>query len=366
MTAADLSPMAPRRVLAIGSNYNTGSVSVLAGDGASPRALAVAATGDTIARPYGAWTALLHRSPSLGDNVTLYDLRAGAPSPRCQLGLLSSDEVTAAGGARTWANAHDLTPLDATHMLVARWNLPSLAVLDLSVGAVRRTVDLSSLRGLAPLPHPDALRRVDDAVWVTLERLDDVTHPTQRGLVAQLDATSLSITGTLELPFANPTGPLLSDGVGRWLLAAAGAYETVGDGGVVALRREGAAPVLDATLVTEREVDGNIDGFAVVDADRLVLKLAGAQRAGAGTGSLRYVLFDLRDRSVVELMRRDATWSPAPPAVLDGRIYVGDPGADGGRRDAGVRVYDLAGRALVSAPIALGAGMLPYDLSTTY
>lgn len=364
MTALDLGATSPQRLLAIGSNYNTGSVSELPPD-ASPRALAIAATGDTIARPYGAWTAMLNRSPALGDNVTLYDLRDGTPRPRCQLGLLSADEVSAARGARTWTNAHDVAPLDATHMLVARWNLPSLAVIDLAAGAVQRTVDLSPWKGRAMLPQPDALRRVDDALWITLERLDDVTHPTQPGLVAQLDPTTLAITGTLELPFANPTGAMQPDGGGRWLVAAAGAYDVVGDGGIVAMRREGASPVLDAVVVTEREVDGNIDGFAVVDANRLVLKLAGAQRAGVNAGSLRYVLFDLRDRSHLELLVR-SVWSPAPPVVRGGRIFVGDPGTDGGRHEAGVRVFDLDGRPVVTAAIPLGAGMLPYDLALTY
>ncbi|MDB4929806.1 MAG: hypothetical protein JWM10_2290 [Myxococcaceae bacterium] len=348
---------APTRVLAIGSNYLSGTAWSVAADGSS-RPLPLGATGDTVVRPLGEVIAVLHRDPAQADNLTLLEERDG------RVALVSQVDLRAAAEPRGEVNAHDVVALDARTLLVARYQRDALAVVDVARAEVTRTVDLAPYRGAAPRPHADALYRHGDRVYVTLQRLDDTYSPTQRGLVVQLDARTLAVTATLELPFADPIGAMVPvrDGVVR--IAMIGWYSRVGDGGVVELDLRGDAPV--ATVVLRDDdlpaaVRGNIDGLAVVDDDVMVLKVVGERREGRDIDVTRIVRYDRRSGAARVLMQR-GVWSGAVPVVLGDTVYVGDPGEGAGHAGAGIRRYDLAGEARGGTAAAVGVEMFPYDL----
>lgn len=356
----------PARLLAVGSNYNSGASWSSPLDASALSSLPLGVTGDSVLRPLGDALAVLNRSPGMGDNVTLFDLRGGTVSLACQLSPLAGSEWDSSGGARArpFVNVHDLIALDDHTLLVARYNLPSLAVIDLASGEVVRTLDLAPWAGTASSPQPEALARVGDAIWLTLTRLDDPFAPRQPGVVLRLDAAATRVFDATPLPRPNPSGPMVpSPEADTWYVATLGAYDVVGDGAIETLRvRDGAVEVGDP-LVTETELGGTIDAFAMIDADRLVLKVAvTSARTGPSEGdSLRYVLWDRRDRSSRELLRRNA-WSPAPPVVAGGRIWIGDPG-DLDARGAGLRVFSLDGTPITTEPLSVGPGMRPYDLT---
>lgn len=352
--------VAPSRVIAIGTNYLSGTAWSVAADGSS-RALPLGATGDTVVRPLGEVVAVLNRMAGVSDNLTLLEERGGAMQLVRQIPLVRDDERAVS----TYANAHDVVALDERTLLVARWNLPSLAVVDVARGVVVRTVDLAPYQGLARLPHPDALYRAGDRVYVSLQRLDgDVLHPTQRGLVVQLDARTLAVTATLELPFANPIGAFHPAGDGRARLAMTGWYERSQDGGVVELDLRGATPTAEVVLRDDdlpATVRGNVDGLAVVDPDVMVLKVAGERRPGMDIDALRFVRYDRRTREARVLVER-GVWTGAAPVVLAGTVFVGDPGDGAGHRGAGVRRFTAAGDPLGTDASGVGVEMFPYDL----
>jgi hypothetical protein len=350
---------APSRVLAIGSNYISGTAWSVSADGSS-RSLPLGATGDTVVRALGEVIAVLNRDPSQADNLTLLEERAGS------IALVSQTDLRMASERDAYrvTNPHDVIALDANTLLVARYNVPSLAVVDVARGEVVRTVDLAPYRGAARLPQPDALYRLGDRVYATLQRLDDVIDPTQPGMLVQLDARTLAVTATLTLPMVNPVGSMVPvrDGVVR--VAMIGSYAAVGDGGVLELDLRGEAPtarvlVRDADLPAE--VRGNIDGLAVVDDDVLVLKVAGERRPGMDIDVLRVIRYEVRSHAARVLVQR-GVWSGAAPVVLGDTVFVGDPGEGAGHAGAGVRRFTLAGDARGAEAAAVGVEMFPYDL----
>lgn len=363
--AALVASRAPTRLLAIGSNYNSGTSWSAPLDARALSEIPLGVTGDTVLRPIGDALAVLNRSPGMGDNVTLFDLRGGRASLSCQLSPLAPSEWDSSGGARArpFVNVHDVLPLDDATLLLARYNLPSLAVVDLATGAVTRTLDLSPWSGAAS-PYPEAFARVGTSIWLTLGRLDDPFAPRQPGMVLRLDAQATRVIDAVELPRPNPSGPIVAAPEPRtWWVTTLGAYDIVGDGVIETLTERDGAVVVGEPLVTETELGGTIDAFAVVDANRLVLKVAvTSARVGPGEGdSLRYLLWNRRDRGARELLRR-AAWSPAPPVVAGGRIWIGDPG-DLDARGAGLRAFTLDGDPITAEPLSVGPGMRPYDLA---
>lgn len=349
----------PSRVIAVGTNYISGTAWSVGADGAST-SLPLGATGDTVVRPLGDVIAVLNRVPGVSDNLTLLEERDGRMTLVGQIEMIRADERAVS----TYANPHDVIALDANTLLVARWNLPSLAVVDVARGAVTRTVDLSPYRGRAALPNADALYRMGDRIYVSLQRLDDVLRPTQNGMVVQLDARTLAVTATLELPFANPVGRFQAAAQGRARLPAVGWYERGGDGGVVELDLGGNAPVARVVVRDDdlpASVRGNIDGLALVDEDVMVLKVAGERRPGMDIDVLRVLRYDRRTQAVRVLVER-GLWSGATPVVVGDTVFVADPGEGAGYRGAGVRRFSLAGAPLAGGPASVGVEMFPYDL----
>lgn len=346
------------RVLALGSNYQSGAAWAIDPNSLQRNALALGVAGDSIARVAGHALLVLNRAPGTGDNVALFDLRAQPPRYVAQVPLVSAAER--ASGQRA-ANAHDAVAVDDHRLYVTRYDLPSLAVLDLRTCAVTTTIDLSAHQGAARLPHMDALVRVGHEVWVTLQRLDDAAAPTQRGLIVRVDTRTDRVVGTVELPRANPVTPWRWMTPGRTLLVGTvGSYRTVGDGAVERVDVVDGAPVVGDALVREDDLDGNLDDVTVLSPTALALKVPARRETGADIAATRVLRWDLTARRARELVR-SGSWNPSPLHVQGDRLYVGDSGDADTGEGAGVRVFDLAGEP-VGPAISVGAGLWPYDL----
>jgi hypothetical protein len=344
----------------VSSEYTSGRVRRLALENMAVDVLPIEATGDTVLRSMGGAVALLHRAVGDQDNLTLFHPQTHS---MCQFSLVTDEELRASRGVRPWVNPHDALAVTATKIYVTRYMMHAIAVIDVTQRAITHTIDLTPYQGLAPRPYPDALARVGNEIWATLERDESVDrmHPTQRGLVLRIDPERDRVVGTIELTHANPFGPLhrSPDGSQRWVVTM-GSYNVVGDGGVDVM--DVATGRVLEPLITETEVDGNIDALAVYDARRVVLRVSG-QRAGTNAlGNVRVVLFDLNTRGATTLATF-SQWAPAAPIVLSGVIYVADPGEGNRFVGAGIRRFNGDGMALDRAPIAVDPGRLPYDLS---
>lgn len=358
LTATDpRATLPPTRVIVLTSDYQSGSaVSIdLATLRAQPLDLLV--TGDTIGRVFGRTLALLNRSAAVADNVRFYDLSGASPGRVCERSLLAASELRA-GAARPYVNAHDLLAIDAHRAYVTRWNLPSLAVFDLDLARVTATIDLSPFRGSADLPHADALTRVGSEVWVTLQRLNDLSRPTQRGLIVRLNPSDHRMLGTVELPHANPTGRLVPAPDGRrWWVVTLGDYHRADDGGIEEIDPD---TLSVRTRLDERAVGGNIDGMTVLHDTTVLLRVSDARDGDSGLSGNRLVELDLAAPERTLEWQRSALWSPAVSLSLGGRVFVPVPGDE---RFGGTGVDVWRGQNDPLTPrITLGARMRPYDL----
>ncbi|MEZ4394354.1 MAG: hypothetical protein R3A48_25050 [Polyangiales bacterium] len=349
----------PTRVLALGSNYQSGSAWEIDPNSLQRSAMALGVAGDSVVRVAGHALVVLNRAVGTGDNLSLFDLRARPPRYVAQVAAVSAEER--ARGVRA-ANAHDVVAVDDHRLYVTRYDLPSLAVLDLRSCAVSATVDLSPYQGAAPRPHMDAMVRVGHEVWVSLQRLDDPAAPTQRGLIVRVDTRDDRVVGTLELPRANPVTPWRWELPGRTLLlGTVGSYRVVGDGAVERVEVVDGAPALRDPAVREEDLGGNIDDVAVLGPNALALKVPARRDTGADIAATRVLRWDLSTREARELVR-SGSWNPSPLHVQGGRLYVGDSGDADTGAGAGVRVFDLAGEPVAGGSISVGAGLWPYDL----
>jgi len=346
-------PQGPaNRVIAIGSNFTAGSAHRIHLTDGTTEALDLGVTGDTIGRTLGDALALLHRAPGQGDNITLFDLRTPQPRLVCQLALFAESERR--NGLQPYANAHDVLALDGRTLLVARHPMGSLAVVDIALGRVTRTVDLMPYVGRAMLPYPEALLRVGNEVWVSLQRLDQYPLATQPGLVVRLDAEARAVLGTITLGHENPVGPMLRAPDGRVLVTTVGDYDVIGDGALEAIH----PPTGTVNpLYEESSLGANVDGVGVFADGSLTLKLAAARSAGS-EAAVRLVL--LREGGAMTTLLSRELWSPAPPQVVGDVVVVGDPGTGAGMLGAGVRRFGLDARERGST-LAVGPAMRPYD-----
>ena len=357
-TAALTATMAPARLVVTGVSprYDAGRLFSVSLEDFSVRDLPIEATGDTVARALGPFVALLHRAIGDQDNLTLYDPADGRV---CQVALLTDAERTAAP-TRPLINAHDVVALDARTLLVARYNLDALAVVDVASARVTRTVDLTPFVGTAPHAYPDALRRVGDEVWVTLQRDNDPlrANPTQPGLIVRFDAATLAVRATVTLTHPNPYGPLVPTTDGRALLVSTfGSYNTLGDG---AVERIEIATGAVSDVVDERAVNGNIDAVAVLDATHLALRVSAERQGTSALDDLRVLRFDTETRTAQTLLRA-GTWGAAAPVVVGERVVIADPGEGYARTNAGLRVFGRDGTEL-RARVSIAPSLLPYDV----
>ncbi len=355
---------APGRVLAVGTDYVTGTAWEIPLDGSAPRELGLALTGDSVLRPLGGGVlAVLNRSLGGGDNLTLFSRERGRYELGCQVSLVTDGERSL--GRQPWANAHDVIAVDRRRLYVARYLLPSLAVVDLETARIVATIDLSAGLGRARLPHPDALARVGDEVWVTLERLDDFPRATQPGAIVRIDPRSDRVVGAFSLRFANPVGPLRQAPDGRWWVATIGDYDVVGDGAIEAITvAPDGTPTVGEPVLTEVTAGGNIDGFAIVDrgtaAPWVIAKVSGRRTSGGDIEQTRWVSIDLATGSQRVLLER-RLWAPATPVAVGGSVWIGDPGEAPTRAGAGVFRTTAEG-ASRSPTTGLGRATFPYDL----
>lgn len=351
------------RIFVSASDYTSGFLSSL---GTRDRCVSTAIgplSGDALLAWHGPLLVALNTDPMAGrNNVTYFDVRG---SPPCLVRQISLQR----DGESTGANPRGYLSVGPRKGYVARAGLDSIAIVDPEAGAITGIIDLAPFRGDGARAWPTALARVGPHAWVTLSRLPaGLLHPTARGAIAMIDPTTDRVvdrdpdvpgTQVIELSHPNPVGTLRTLG-SRVLVACVGDYQRIDDGAIEAIDT---VSLRADTLVTERQVQGNLDAVLPLDDDRLLLRVVSQADAGLAIEFSRLVEWSLSRHMVLR------TWITAPGYSLtepilgrDGRVYVGDRGQESTQRPHGIRVFDAAtGNELTTVPIDVG--LQPYYLT---
>lgn len=355
-TSADSRP--GLSIATAGDSFTSGDLALLDADGTLHRGLPVV-SGDALIFDWGGAPAVLNSANQ--DNVTWF-----SGDGRTVLGQLRLRLDSEPLGIE---NPRDLLPLDAQRAWIARYGRSALVLVDRSSSAIVQQSDLAPLAEGAALVAPRRLALVQGELWVGLGRLGPgfATEGTRSaigrvhpGTGALLDSDpSREGVQPIELDAPNLVGSLEVVG-GRVLVACVGDYHRIDDGSVEEIDLATHARV--GTAVTEREVEGNIDAAIALDADRLLLRVAGQATAQLDIASTRLVEWSRRERRILRVWLEVAGWTLTDPLLGgDGRVYVGDRGAVDRSRPSGIRTFDPASGREV-AP-SRSVGLPPYSLA---
>lgn len=127
-----------------------------------------------------------------------------------QLNVSSNLFVNYEQGLGSGSNPSSLVALSSQTILVSQYGRANLIVLDSTNG---QQVSQKSLLQFADddlIPEINAMVRVDEAIYLTMQLLDRnntgnaIWPPTQNGLLIKLNATDLELESTFTLPYSNP------------------------------------------------------------------------------------------------------------------------------------------------------------------
>jgi hypothetical protein len=337
--------------------YDNGSLATVARDTLAAGTNLAPLSGDAVLFWHGRTLVALNFGQGQGttqDNLTFFDVSGDAPRLLAQVSSKLDDEPRDSSG-----DPRGYLALDDHRAYVTRLSKPRLLLVDPATGATTAGPDLAPYAGGAALPNPRAIALVQGRAWVMLERLsDDLANPTTLGAVAVIDPATGGVDRVIDLPHADPVGKFAVRG-SRVLLACVGSYQAVGNGGVEQIDADSFAV---QTVVSETDVDGNIDAVAALDDDRLVLRLLPQAHDGLQLDQTTIAVYSLAARTLAPLVTVPLYRLTEPLVGSDGRVYVGDRGDPQGARPAGVRVFDPnTGAEVTQMPVPVG--LLPYDLT---
>ncbi len=264
-------PAAASGILALTTNFQIGSFAVAPLDDPAAMSADLGQThGDAVGRVQAGAVYILNRYGA--DNIQRIDPAAGfATLWQCSVG--------------NGANPHDFAQVAPDKAYVTRYEMASLAIVDPSTspdcgGFLRGEIDLSVFADADTVPEMDQMVVVGEHLFVSLQRLDRRTfEPTETSLLAVIDTrTDLivdvdpAVPGPQAIalagrnPFAETKGLPLDPLTGKILVASAGNFGDLGDGGIEMVNP--ATFESEGFLVTAAALGGNINDFVVAGAGR--------------------------------------------------------------------------------------------------
>ena len=195
------------QLLALNSTFESASLDVFnLACLSKPRRHVVVASGDSALRKLGEWAVILNRGFESNLQILEDDFSAGV-------------QIALPG-----CGPHDALLLSETQqILVSCYAAAELRLVDLS-GREQRRISLSAFADADGIPEADQLLRIEDRIWVSLQRLSADAEPVNTSLLIALDAHSLEVLGEpIELALKNPFTPMQSTN-GLILIGCAGDF----------------------------------------------------------------------------------------------------------------------------------------------
>jgi len=259
------------------------------------------------------------------------------------------------------SNPHDIVLIAPDKAYVTRYDAISIAIVDPSVGQscegfVRGYIDLSPWADADGIPEMDQMVRIDDRVFVAVQRLDrdDFFRPATNGALVVLDLATDAAVGAIELELTNPfteTKGLVYDAANeRILVGGPGTlFSDLNDGGIEAVDPKSLTSL--GVLLSGADLGGDLSDFAMLGSRRGYAIVAGENFEAS------VVEFDLETGVVGEPLITSPLLLSDVEVTENGRLWV----ADRDCFDPGLRVFDVGGNAeITSEPIY--PGLTPFTL----
>lgn len=337
-------PPPQRTAFVIASDFETGSFTTV--DLAERRVLLPAAASravnaDSIATVFEDRLFVVNRFGLRGDSVQARDLRRGF--------ALESDCSTGAS-----SNPQDIAFASRSKAFVTRYEMPTLLVVDPSVGAdcngfVRGTIDLAAFADGDGIPEMERMAIVDAVLFVSVQRLGraNLFQPVAPGALVLVDTSSDAIIGAIELRGMNPFGPLHVVG-DRLYVSTLGRFGA-DDGGIEVVDLHARESV--GWLITEAAIGGDITDFVLVSDDLGFAIISDANFRNS------LVSFSPRDGTRLRTIYAESSYISQVRLTESGDLYV----ADRAFVRPGLRVFDVrTGVERPGSPLQLG--LPPFDI----
>ena len=236
-------------------------------------------------------------------------------------------------------NPHDIAIVSDTKAYVVRLGQGTIAIVDPSTGMLTGTIDLSS-HDPDGVPDMDAIAVVGNRAFVSLELLDENFAPRGVGELVAIDTESDAVERTITLPVPNPYGRFRASSNSEELLVPCVGVFGEADGGIVAYGVDADAPRM---VVTEQALGGDVGSFVIADNTHGFAIVA--------REFITYlVTFDPSTGDVGDSILDSEGWDLRDVELVGGQIVV----ADGAPTAPGLRVFDLDGTEVTSAPVDVG------------
>ena len=338
--------------LFVASDYTSSGAGALSLDGTPPLMTTGADLGGD---PALAVSIATHRAFYVArdqDAVFELDRCSGAPIRKWRV-----SDPTHVGAA----NPQDVAVAANGSLWVARYNVPTIAIVDPGGGATR-TLDLARFDGDGN-PNASAIRIVDDKAFVVLERVDDSDglKSKQSSSVVRIDTQSGTVEAEIVLEGRNPFAAAEHGGA-LWL-AEPGDFYVLGEPSA-GIERFDFASSTSRIIVHENDLGGSVSEVAVADGCGAAIV---ADATGVNATSL--VLFDPVSGHVIASASHPVLATPG--FSLEGLAWIVDAHGlnvlvvgDRGTRDANgyeLHVFDreIGGCSLRLRPGAISIGQKP-------
>lgn len=337
------------RILAIGSDFSTGTRSTITAPGLSVTPdIGIFDSGDNVGRQWDDFIFVLRRFGT--DAIQVYrknDLTAPIPG--------GDYSVNDPGG--TNANPQDILVFSESKAYVTRYGLDTLLIVNPLTGEQLDTIDLSRFADADGIPEMSQMVYVDGKVFVACQRLNRNQDfaPTEFSVLAVIDPQTDGVTGSIRLTATNPGQCVYNIELGRIICAESGSFFAT-DGGLDVINpfTEEAEGLL---LTNEALGVVSVSSFQFISPTEIFGLATIATTDTFGTQVLR---INLPTQSVAAtLAASDSFDFFAPLVLIQNQLFF----SDRNMQNPGVRVFDATTNTEITAtPLSTGS-LAPSNLT---
>jgi len=330
------------------TDYQTGSASIVTGDTLLHATNNVASVhSDALARSYNGFIYVLNRQGA--DNVQVIDPLDGFHTRK---------QFTVGNGA----DPEDIVFQNVNRAFVSRYNEDQMWIVNPNTGQRSGLIDFSWLADADNVPEMAHMVKVNNRVFVAIQRLDRNTpffDPTGTSYLAVFDPTTEQFVDAdnstpgkqaIKLTGSNPFGELVFNAASGQVWVPEAGFLGIKDGGLETINPNTLAK--SGILINENTFGGDVTDVVAIDANR------GAAIINDSNFNTLLVGFDLTTPTVIDTIYAPGSFALQDAELSrDGRIFVSDrtPVAPG------IRVFRASDHTQITTT-PIDVGLPPADI----